>query len=103
MESLRLIITDTAKEDLRNIRKHIAKDSPKRAKIFTKDLATKIYSLADSGVTGSPRNNIKAGLRGFPYRGRCFYFHIADNEMFLIRVLHGKQDIAEQDFPYHSK
>ncbi len=98
---MRLIITDTAKADLRGIRKHIAKNDPEIAKAFTKDLIVKLYSLADSGVTGSPRDNIKVGLRGFPYRERCFYLHIVDNKMFVVRVLHGKQDVTSQDFPYN--
>ncbi len=101
MKSLRLIITDTAKADLRNIRKHIAKDNPEVAKAFVKDLTTKLYSLADSGISGSSRDNIRVGLRGLPYRGRCFYFHFIDKKIFIIRVLHGKQDVTAQDFPYN--
>ncbi|MDA0909701.1 MAG: type II toxin-antitoxin system RelE/ParE family toxin [Proteobacteria bacterium] len=100
MQSFRLIITDTAKTDLRNIRKHIEKDNTETAKIFVKDLATKLYSLAECGVTGSSRDNIKKGLRGFPYRERCFYFHIIDDKMYVIRVLHSRQDITLQDFPH---
>jgi len=100
MQSFRLIITDTAKADLRNIRKHIEKDSPETAKTFVQDLATKLYSLAENGVIGSSRDNIKKGLRGFPYRGRCFYFHIIDDKLYVIRVLHSSQDITLQEFPH---
>lgn len=103
MQPLRLIITDTAKNDLRNIRQHITESSPKMARDFVKDLTNKLYSLAENGVTGSPRDHIKQGLRGFPYRGRCFYIHIADDKMFVIRVLHGSQDVTQQDFPYNEK
>lgn len=100
MQSFRLIITDTAKTDLRNIRKHIEKDSPENAKTFVNDLATKLYSLAECRVAGSSRDNVKKGLMGFPYRGRCFYFHIIDDKMYVIRVLNSRQDITLQDFPH---
>ncbi len=103
MKSFQLIITDTAKADLRNIRTYIAKDSPKMARSFVNDLTTKLYKLADTGVIGTPRDNIKTGLRAFPYRGRSFYLHIIDNKMFVIRVLHGKQDISEHDFPMNQQ
>ncbi|MDA0967681.1 MAG: type II toxin-antitoxin system RelE/ParE family toxin [Proteobacteria bacterium] len=100
MQSFRLIITDTAKTDLRNIRNHIDKDSPENAKTFVKDLTTKLYGLAASGVTGSSRDNVQKGLRGFLYRGRCFYFHFIDDKMYVIRVLNSRQDITLQDFPH---
>ncbi|MES9902288.1 MAG: type II toxin-antitoxin system RelE/ParE family toxin [Sedimenticola sp.] len=93
-------MTDTAKSDLRSIRKHIAKENPKAAKAFVKDLTDKLYALAANGVTGSPHDYIRQELHGFPYRGRCFYFHIVDDKMFVVRVLHGSQDIGAQAFPY---
>ena len=103
MKSLKLIITDTAKADLRGIRRYIAKDNPKMARSFVNELTTKLYKLADTGAIGIPRDNIKVGLRAFPYRGRCFYLHIVDDKMFVIRVLHGKQDITAHDFPLSLK
>ncbi len=95
-----MIITDTAKADLTRIYRHIKRDNPKAAKIFAKDLADKLYSLAEAGITGSPRDWVSHGLRAFPYRERCFYFRIIDDKMIVIRVLHGKQDISAQEFPY---
>ena len=65
IKSLRLILTDEAKADLRGIRRHIAKESPKAAKAFTKELTTKLKKLADTGVTGSSRDWVSSGLRGF--------------------------------------
>jgi len=99
MQPLRLILTDTAKADLRNIRNHIAKDDSKKAAEFVKNLTSKLYSLASMGVTGTARDSIKVGLRGVPYRNRCFYLHIVDDKMFVIRVLHGREDVTTKDFP----
>jgi len=57
-----------------------------------------MYSLAESGVTGSPRDWVSSGLRAFPYQERCFYFRIVDDKMIVVRVLHGSQDIAGKKF-----
>ena len=65
---------------------------------FLQDLVTKVYSLADEGVTGVSRDWVSRGLRAFPYRNRCFYFRIIEDEMILIRVLHGKQDVSSSNF-----
>ena len=64
------------------------------------DLVNKLHSLAALGMVGSPRDRIRKGLRGFPYRGRYFYLHIEDGNMYVVRVLHGKQDIAQQDIHF---
>jgi len=99
IKPLRLILTDEAKTDLKAIRKHIAKESPKAAKTFTKDLTAKLHKLAETGITGLPRDWVSFGLRGFPYKDRCFYFRIVENKMIVVRVLHSKQDIGAQEFP----
>lgn len=67
--------------------------------IILDDLTHKIFELARLGITGSSRDWVSKGLRGFPYRDRCFYFRIIEDKMVLIRVLHRKQDVAGNSFP----
>lgn len=88
---------------MQGIHDYIEDKSPQAAAEFVTDLLHKIEKLAVTSVTGSPRDHVKKGLRGFPYRERCFYFRIIDDKMVLIRVLHGKQDVTTQEFPYNSK
>lgn len=80
--------------------KHMKQDNPNAAKVFIQDLTDKLFSLAASGVTGSPRGLISPGLQAFPYRERCFYFRIVEDKMIIVRILHGKQDVTAQDFPF---
>jgi toxin ParE1/3/4 len=87
-----LIVSPEAQEDLENIYLEIAQDNPKAAAEFIRDMTNQIDKLANLGVTGSPRDWIKTGLRAFPYRKRCFYFRIDDERLILLRVLHGSQD-----------
>jgi toxin ParE1/3/4 len=83
---------------LRGIRRHIAKASPYHAEEFLADLTTKIFWLAEVDFTGSPRDSILEGLRGFPYRERCIYYRSNHDRIVILRVLHGAQDVKTQDF-----
>ncbi len=98
IKSLRLVITDTARSDLRNIYEYIAEDNSNAATTFIQDLTNKLESLAQTGVTGFPRDWVSAGLRAFPYKGRYFYFRIVEDQLVVIRVLHGRQDVSVQSF-----
>jgi toxin ParE1/3/4 len=93
-----LVVTDTAKSDLRNIRQYIAIDSPHNARVFAAELAAKIEWIAEIDFTSSPRDHIKKGLRGFPYRNRCIYYRSYSDRIVVVRVLHSAQDVTQQDF-----
>ncbi len=98
IKPLRLILTDTARSDLKGIYEYIARENQTAATSFIRDLSEKLEHLAKAGVTGSSRDWVCVGLRAFPYKGRCFYFRIIKDQMVVIRVLHGKQDVSAQSF-----
>lgn len=98
IKPLRLILTDAARSDLKAIYEYIAKDSDAAAISFIQDLSDKLEHLAHTGITGCSRDWVSVGLRAFPYKGRCFYFRIIKDQMVVIRVLHGKQDVSAQSF-----
>lgn len=99
LKSLRLIITASAKEDLKGIHDYIAEQSPEIARRFTRELVDELFRLAQSGRTGSPREWISPGLRGHLYRKRCIYLRIQDDAMLVVRILHCHQDVEAQVFP----
>ncbi len=41
---------------------------------------------------------MREGLRGFPYLNRCIYFRMTDDEVHIVRVLHQRQDVTQQEF-----
>jgi plasmid stabilization system protein ParE len=86
-----------ALNDLLGIYNYIADFDPLAARRFLDDINGKIEWMAAYGITGSPRDFIP-GLRAFPYRKRCIYFFIDDDEMTVLRVLHGRQKIKAEDF-----
>jgi toxin ParE1/3/4 len=101
LKPFRLVLTATAQADLRGIYDCIAneKGSPVSAERFTRDLTEKLFSHAAKGLCGSPRDEVSRGLRGLPYRGRCFYFRVVEDSLIVIRVLSRKQDVTAQEFP----
>ncbi|WP_342588197.1 type II toxin-antitoxin system RelE/ParE family toxin [Neorhizobium alkalisoli] len=87
-----------ARADLRNIRRHIAESSPYYAQEFIADITAKIAWIADADFTGSPRDHIAPGLRGFPYRQRCIYYRSYPDRIVILRVMHMAQDVKPRDF-----
>jgi toxin ParE1/3/4 len=93
-----LSLTDKARQDLRNIRRHIERDSPQQARKFARELASKLVWIAEVDFSGSPRDHLSEGLRGLPYKNRCIYFRSFEDRVVIIRVLHGAQDVEAQLF-----
>jgi len=73
------------------------------AEDFSRDLTHQLYKLAHTALTGTSREWISSGLRAFPYKGYCFYFRIIDDRMYIVRVLHGHQDVNAQNFGEETK
>lgn len=65
---------------------------------FVDDLHKKIQWIADIGFAGAPRDWMRPSLRAFPYRKRCIYYRMNDDEVNILRVLHGRQDVTQQEF-----
>ncbi|MDM9629198.1 type II toxin-antitoxin system RelE/ParE family toxin [Rhizobium sp. S152] len=76
---------------------HIAIVDALAARRFLDDINGRIEWIAKLGITGSPRDFIP-GLRAFPYRRRCIYFFIDDENLSVLRVLHGRQEIKPSYF-----
>jgi len=65
---------------------------------FVTDLIRKLEWIAAVDFTGSPRDHIRQGLRGFTYRQRCIYYRSYDDRIEVLRILHGAQDVTRQEF-----
>ncbi|MGA1801232.1 type II toxin-antitoxin system RelE/ParE family toxin [Rhizobium sp. HT1-10] len=94
----RLIWSGTARADLIEQYRHIAESNPLVADRFILTLERKVRSLARLGLTGVSRDTLKPGMRSFAYRQRVIYFVVRDQELFVIRILHGHQDTSHEDF-----
>lgn len=81
-----------------NIFTYLAEEDITVATDFVADLHAKINWIARTGFSGVSRDWMREGLRALPYRERCIYFRIEENAVHIVRVLHGRQDVTQQDF-----
>lgn len=93
-----LVLTESARRDLRNIFDYIARENPEEAHRFLADLTSRIEWIAEAEFTGAPRDHIQPGLRAYPYRRRCVYFRHEGTRTLILRVVHGAQDVDQISF-----
>ncbi|MEN3146613.1 type II toxin-antitoxin system RelE/ParE family toxin [Neorhizobium sp. IRAMC:178] len=76
----------------------MASHDPVAASHFVRDLVRKMEWIALSGFPGVPRDELSPGLKALPYRRRCIYFRTDEKTVRILRVLHGHQNVAPDDF-----
>ncbi len=91
------MMTQRALRDIREQYEFIAKTDPVAARRLLLDIDRKIHSMAELGLTGSPRP-FSPGLRAYPYKNRCIYFVVSDDLLTVLRVKHGRQNTSSDDF-----
>ncbi|WP_075290305.1 type II toxin-antitoxin system RelE/ParE family toxin [Pararhizobium arenae] len=85
--------------DLATIFRFISEKDPIAAQRLVNSLESKIAALARINFPGVSREQFAPGLRAFPYKSHCIYFHVEENHLHVVRILHGRQDVSSQDFP----
>lgn len=63
-------------------------------KYFT-DLESTLTSLPLNPEMGKARNEIKIGLRSFPFVSHVVFYRILPDHIRIVRVLHASRDIAK--------
>ena len=91
-------MTTRARRDLAEDHAYIETENPLAADRFALDIFNKIESIAALGLSGVSRSGYGAGLRSIAYRERVIFFRVDENELTVLRVLHGHQDISANDF-----
>ena len=89
----RLLITPLAEADLAEIWAYIAEDSPKAATEFVEQVEAKLEPLLEFPGIGSARDKLAPGLRALPYRNYVIYYTFTDDEVTIVRVVHGARDV----------
>jgi plasmid stabilization system protein ParE len=92
--------TDEAEADLERISDWIAEDNPSRATTFVRSLREKCLTLADAplGYAVVPRYE-QSSVRRRPYRDYLIFYHIKDNTIEVLHILHAAQDYTKILFP----
>ncbi|UVC11828.1 type II toxin-antitoxin system RelE/ParE family toxin [Rhizobium sp. TH2] len=95
---MRHVLSDRALDDLADIYNYVAAKNPIAAESLVAAITAKIVAMAAAGNSGVARDDILPGLRARPFRQRCIYFRVIGSEFYVLRVLHGRQDVGADLF-----
>ena len=94
----RLLYSDFATDDLKNILDYIARDKPIAARAFVDAVIEACHHLAANPEIGMKREDLAPALRMFTHQGYGIYYRNLDNEVMIERVLHPSLDVMRQSF-----
>lgn len=89
----RLKLQPRAERDLDEIKDYIARDNPRRALSFVRELRQVCERLAANPRMGRARPELRPGLRSFPHGDYLIFYRPLRDGVRVVRVLHGARDI----------
>jgi plasmid stabilization system protein ParE len=93
----RLIIAESAHEDLRSIHDYIAKDDAAAADRWIDTLVKNFDALSAQPGIGQKRDALKRGFRSITEGEYIIFYRVNEQSDFveIARVLHGKRDLRK--------
>ena len=92
---MRVEITEPAESDLLGIQNFIVVDNPERAASFIAELKRLCtVGLVESPHMGRARDDLSPGLRVLVHRDYLICYRVAQDVIYILRVMHGSFDIA---------
>ena len=85
--------TEVSKADFRQIRRIIAKDKPRRAVSFVKELRAACHVWAEYPMAGRDRSEFMEGMRSFPHGNYLIFYLPEPDGLLVLRVVHGARDL----------
>jgi len=92
---LRLVVLPAARMDLIEIGDFIALDNPIRALTFVAEIEAKMNEVAKRPASFPPRDDLYEGLRSGRHGRYLIFFIVLDDEVQIVRVLHGARDLGK--------
>ena len=83
-----------AERDLDGIKDYIARDNPRRALSFIRELRRVCERLADNPLMGRARPELRPNLRSFPYGDYLIFYRPLRDGVSIVRVLHGSREAS---------
>jgi toxin ParE1/3/4 len=90
---MRLRFRPEARRDLRDIGDDIARDDREAARRFVRLLREKCALLAQNPRIGRERPELRPGLQSFPVQSYVILYHVLDQTVEIVNVVHGSRDI----------
>lgn len=95
---MKVFFSDKAEAGLEHIGDYIARDNPHRALTFIQELRAAASNLGDFARAFPLVSRYQhRGIHRFPYRNYLIFYHVEDDKVAIIHILHGAQDY-DQDF-----
>ena len=91
----RVLRTSQAEEDLLEIWAHVAADTPAAGDRLLDRIASACEMLAKNPAAGRTRGELAERLRSFPVGKYVVFYRPIDDEIVVIRVLHGARDLPD--------
>ena len=97
---MKVVLSDAASIDLAAIADYIARDNPRRALSFVRELRVAALGLGDMPRMFSlvPRY-AHQDIRRRPFRNYLIFYRVEADRVAIIRILHGAQDYETLLFP----
>ena len=90
---MKIVFTDAAKADLRDIGDWIAEDNPVRARSFIVELRQKTLSIALNPRLYPIALNLEIqGIRRRLYKGYLIFYRVSEKRIEILHILHGARD-----------
>ena len=93
---MKIIISPLAEIDIEQIGDYIAQDNPRRALSYIKELRKQCTKIATFPQAYRLRSELGVGIRSCAYGNYVIFFQINDNELHIVRILHGAMDIESK-------
>ncbi len=95
-----LVISETARADVKEIWSYIAEYNTGSATDVIRDLARKFDLLEANPKLGREQDGLLVEMRLFPYKNYNIYYFPIEGGVEIYRVLHGRRNIEEvfEDF-----
>lgn len=89
----RFTLSAQARQDLKDIKDYIARDSLNRAEAFVRSIAERFQKLADFSSMGRSYEELFPNLRGFPVGNYIIFYRPNEQGVSVERILSGYRDI----------
>jgi toxin ParE1/3/4 len=93
---MRLVWSNTARNDLKQLNAYIGQDSPIYARQFIQRILTRVETLPDFPNLGRhvPEAN-RDDLREIVFQGYRVIYQAADDHILILTVVHGSRDLND--------
>src|SRR5688572_30576536 len=91
---MRVVFSPSARQDLTGIADYIARDNPRRALSFIREIRARCAKLAAAPRSARPFPSLGADARILPHGSYLILYRITDEAVSIERVLHGSRDVA---------